>query len=132
VVGVIDDRNLSPAKKWTQANPMTKALLVPMVAITNEKLDRQRGFIRRQTDHLEVRMIPGREHPARLTFPTRFKGRVIARQTQQRMSQFHGKTPFANAGRPHEQIRAGQPPRLERPAKLLHHIVMPNNAVPHA
>src|SRR5262249_34924740 len=51
---------------------------------------------------------------------------------QQRMRQLNPKAPLAHSRWPDEQIRASQPARRQCPAELLHHRVVPKDAVPHA
>ena len=92
VIGIIDNRHLAPPKKRTQANAMAQAFLVAMFFVADEQFDRQRRLVRRQTDHVQVRMIAGRKHAARFALAARLQARLVDFRAQQRMSQLHAQT----------------------------------------
>ena len=100
--------------------------------IANEQLDRQRRLIRRQTDQLQVGMIAGRKHPARFAFPARLERRLVASVHNSECASSIANRRLPTPGGPTNKYVLASRPAAKRPAKLLHHIVVPKNAVPHA
>jgi hypothetical protein len=76
-------------------------------------------------------MVSRCKQPARFALATWRERRFIRFRAQQRLRQLQGEPPFSNSRRTDEQIRARQPPRLQRPAEARYNLVVTVDVLPH-